>query len=183
MLNKFKEEFIPDFSQTNQPSASDPGSDSETARNPDKGKRKGGIIKTSDLVQLPMTAPKTGYSRIKLAGNLYIDIKGKYPEGFKPGWRFMDKMEELSFAVDDYVAPNSVQGRNSMRVGITDYKGKAIVQYSAFIGCDCMAEIDIKDSAAVIGEAKQTFRLINLLSSRNTCNGEFSLSGRSEATA
>jgi hypothetical protein len=148
--------------------ALDPKASNSNKKNNDKEKAKSEseqtIINENDFVQndnFPEKDPNN--SRIKIAKNLVLDIKGKYPLGYTPKWRFISYKSDLDFDVENYIVKRSTLGHGKRSIAISDYNGKAMIRFGAFITCDCYAEIVIKDSQNVITETPQTFKVTNFL--------------------
>lgn len=121
-------------------------------------------IRKKDFFQLSLI-PKydSNNTRIKIAKNLLIDIKGKYPKGYQPKWRSITyNINPIEFNVENWVVPNSSVQTDPRHMSIGgDKLGTAGLRFSAFIGCDCFADIIIKDSVAVITDKPQTFKVTN----------------------
>jgi hypothetical protein len=116
-------------------------------------------------------------TRFNIAKNLQIDIKGKYPLGYNPKWRFISYNHPLSCDVENWLFPRANIHHEDKNLSIGDYNGKAVIRWDAFITCECFADIIVKDSIAVITETPQTFELANfrkILNERSTgepCRG------------
>lgn len=120
------------------------------------------IIKEGSFYQnssFPEADP--GNTRVSLAGNLAIDIQGKYPPGYKPKWRFITYSSNLDFLMENYITPRSAIGHDKRKIEFGNYNGKAVLRFGAFISCDCYAEIIINDKLNVLTEEKQTFKVTN----------------------
>jgi uncharacterized protein YeeX (DUF496 family) len=127
-----------------------------------KDKSEQTVISENDFIQstsFPEKAPNN--TRLKIAKNLMLDIKGKYPAGYNPKWRFVSYKSSLDFDVENYVVKRSALGHDRREISIGDYKGKAVLRFGAFITCDCYAEIVIKDTVNVLTATPQTFKVTN----------------------
>ncbi|HWB27634.1 MAG TPA: hypothetical protein VG738_19290 [Chitinophagaceae bacterium] len=155
--------------ESNSPSQQ--GTDINNNDNATQGRPKGSAIKDADFVQNVTNPPlDSNNTRVMIAKNLFVDIKGRYPQGYGPKWRFIGTSSNLDFDVDDYVFPTTYQKHETKTIGIGDYEGKAVLSYNAFSTCDCYAEIEI-DSFAVLTAKPQTFRIIDfqkVLNSKTT---------------
>lgn len=184
VLDKAIEEFIPDLNQINQNPTSNPnsGSTQNQRENPNKGKSQGTLLsaktigaqtndgkrpelselKDEDFVQYPFRPQVDNKNtRFKVANNLYIEIKGRYPDGYLPKWRFINESSILKFRVEDWLNPRSQAGYDDQSIWIGDYKGKAVIRFKPHFNCECFAELDIKDTATVLMEEPQTYELVN----------------------
>jgi hypothetical protein len=137
-------------------------------------------LNDKDFIQNKTIPPKNeSDTRFKIAKNLMIDIKGKYPDGYTPKWRFINYNSPLNCDVENWLFPSSNINHEQKNMSIGDYNGKALIRWDAFITCECFADILIKDSIAVITEKPQTFELANfrkILNERSTgepCKGGF----------
>ena len=74
-----------------------------------------------------------GYSRLKIAGNLFIDVKGIYPEGYKPKWRCITYSSTINMTIEDWVAPGAAAAHNNTYIALGDIDGKAKFAFGAFI--------------------------------------------------
>ena len=127
-----------------------------------KAKQEQTIIKESDFIQNTSFAKiDRNDTRIKIANNLAIDIKGKYPAGYSPKWRFISYKTDLDFDVENYINKRSALGHDRRKIAIGSYNGKAVLRFGAFIGCDCFADIIINDSVNVLSQTPQTFKVTN----------------------
>ncbi len=127
-----------------------------------KDKSEQTVISENDFIQstsFPEKDPNN--TRLKIAKNLMLDIKGKYPAGYNPKWRFVSYKSSLDFDVENYVVKRSALGHDKREISIGDYKGKAVLRFGAFITCDCYAEIVIKDSINILTATPQTFKVTN----------------------
>lgn len=115
-------------------------------------------IKDNDLFQISNNPElKAGYSRIKIAENLVLDIQGIYAEGYKPQWKYINSYyAPFQFDFEDFVASRQLSKTANMSISISEYNGKAIVRFG-----DTYGEIDIKNSPALIRNEKQTFKIGN----------------------
>jgi hypothetical protein len=102
-----------------------------------------------------------GFSRLKIARNLALDVKGKYPIGYQPKWRFISYNSKLKFSKEDLAHPAYNSPPPSFDVSLGDNKGKAVLRIKMFSLCECFADIVISDTLAVIGSTPQTFQLTN----------------------
>ncbi len=140
---------------------SKPGAGSDNRNGAGNTRPKGSLIKDEDFVQNLTNPPRdSNNTRVMIAKNLYVDIKGRYPQGYSPKWRFIGTPAELDFDVDDYVFPSTYQKHEKKAVALLDYEGKAVLAYNAFVTCDCYAEIKI-DSFTVLTDKPQIFRVTN----------------------
>lgn len=140
------------------------GEETRTVKSAEKPKSKSEqtIISEKDFIQNTSFPKKdANNTRIKIADNLALDIKGKYPTRYSPKWRFISYKSLLDFDVENYVNKRSALGRDRRNIAIGNYKGKAVLRFSAFIGCDCFADIVVKDSQNVLTESNQTFKVTN----------------------
>lgn len=135
-------------------------------------------LKDEDFIQNSSTPLRdTANTRYRIARNLWIDIKGKYPNGYSPKWRFITYQSPLKLTTEDWVNPRSQTGVDEKNIWIGDYKGKAVIRFKAHFDCECFAEIITKDSISVLTENPQTYELGNftrILNDRATgepCNG------------
>jgi|GEM_PF-2283426 len=120
------------------------------------------VIKESDFVQDPVPHKKSpNNTRFKIADNLKIDIKGKYPAGYVPKWRFIFEKSPLTFDIENYIVKRTNLAHENIPIAITSYNGKAVLRFSAFINAALYADIVIKDSLAVLTQTPQTFKLTN----------------------
>lgn len=136
--------------------------DNEKSSSKSKKESEQTIISESDFKQnnnFPQENPNN--TRIRIAQNLALDIKGKYPSGYKPKWRFINYKSELDFDIENYINKRSELGHGRRSIAIGDYKGKAVLRFGAFIGCDCYAEIVIDEPLNVLTEVPQTFKVTN----------------------
>lgn len=110
-------------------------------------------------------------TRVRIAGNLAIDVAGRYPLGYKPAWRFITYKSQLSVTVEDWLRPKSAVGLSQAPFSIGDYGGKAVIRMNGGDGFDCFADIVIKGDLAVLSENPQVFELGNfrrILNERST---------------
>lgn len=126
------------------------------------GRPAGSDLNDEDFVQNAVNRKKDpNYSRLKIAKNLMVDVKGIYPTGYQPKWRFITYNSDLDMDVENWIVPGSGLQHNSKSIAIGDYNGRAVLRFGAFITCDCYADIVIKDSFAVLTETPQTFKVTN----------------------
>jgi hypothetical protein len=102
-----------------------------------------------------------GFSRLKIARNLALDVKGKYPIGYEPKWRFISYNSKLKFSKEDLAHPTYNSPPSSFDVSLGDNKGKAVLRIKMYTLCECFADIVISDTLGVIGTTPQTFQLTN----------------------
>lgn len=120
-----------------------------------------------------------GFSRLKIARNLAMDVKGKYPIGYEPKWRFISYNSKLKFNKEDLAHPTYNPPPSSFDLSIGDNKGKAVLRIKMYSLCECFADIVINDTLTVIGSAPQTFRLtnfqkiVNQMGSGEPCTSNF----------
>lgn len=110
-------------------------------------------------------------TRIRIAKNLMIDVKGRYPNGYKPKWRFITYNSNLKFSVEDWVNPKAQLRYEDRLLIIGDYGGKAVIRYKPHFDCECYADIIVKDSFNVITENTQVYEISNfrkILNERST---------------
>ena len=110
-------------------------------------------------------------TRIPIAGNLMIDVAGKYPLGYKPAWRFITYKSQLSVTIEDWLRPQSQVSQGPAPLHIGDYGGKAVIRMSGGDGFDCFADLLIKSNFVVLTEVPQVFELGNfrrILNERST---------------
>lgn len=124
-------------------------------------------IKDEDLIQHKPTAPKSGNTRYRIAKNLYIDMKGKYPSGYMPKWRFINYYSTIKFALENWIVPTASVQYDTKNIWIGDYKGKAVIRFKPHFNCECYADILVKDSVSVIDGVTQTYELGNFTSILN----------------
>lgn len=118
-------------------------------------------IKESDFYQTEnVKEPMNGFSRLKIANNLFLHVKGVYPKGYNPNWRFISYRSELQYEVADWVFQNAHTKYDKIAFTLGDYDGKAIIEFKPYIGSLGYAVINIKDMA-VISEKPQTFKITN----------------------
>lgn len=115
----------------------------------------------STLYQASARPPKPGYSRLPVARNLAIEVKGGYPRGYQPKWRFISYASPLKVKKDDWIYPSATVKSTEFKLSIGDYKGKAVLRIKMYILCECFADIEIGDSLAVITQTPQTFKVTN----------------------
>ncbi len=107
-------------------------------------------------------------TRIPIAKNLMIDIKGKYPNNYLPKWRFISYTSALKFAREDWVNPSPNLVYQDKDIAIGDYGGKAVIWLKPYYNCECYADIIVKEDFAVITETPKIFELGNF---RKILNG------------
>lgn len=125
-----------------------------------KDKSEQTVISENDFIQsasFPEKDPNN--TRLRIAKNLMLDIKGKYPAGYNPKWRFVSYKSSLNFDVENYVVKRSSLGNENIAIALGDYKGKAMVRVG--VCGDCYAEIVTKDTINVLTATPQTFKLTN----------------------
>lgn len=108
----------------------------------------------------------------KIANNLELDIAGNYPKGYEPKWQYLSTMDRLDFVLEQFVNKYSpATKKDTKNIFIGYYDGKAVVRFTQFVTCDCIADLDIKSGIARISTQQQTFRLVNF---RKYMNGKAS---------
>ena len=118
-------------------------------------------------------APDPNNTRIRVAGNLMLDITGQYPNGYQPAWRFISKPSPLSVKIENWAHPQSKVRHSDFNLFIGDYGGKAVIRFKAQGGFDkeCFADIVIKNAPVVLASNPQVFELGNfrrILNDRST---------------
>ena len=126
-------------------------------------------IKESDFnIHRQATLVSAGFSRISIAGNMFIDVK-KLNENTTPAsWRFINYKAQLNFTKENLYYKNASTTTYNYSLGIGDYDGSAVIRMNLHATCECIANIDTKGNKVLIGVAPQTFRLINF---RKILNG------------
>ncbi len=118
-----------------------------------------------------VTAPSSSMTRYPIAKNLFVDLKGNYPNGYAPKWRFISYPSSMSVTVENWFYPNANVRHENYPFSIVAYNDKAVLRLHPFIGCECFADIVVKDSFAVINNSPQTFQITNfrkILNERST---------------
>lgn len=114
---------------------------------------------------------RKGYTRVKIAENLVLDIKGEYPEGYKPRWKYWDIYNSLTFQMDNYVSPRPLFKTSLNDFSILENNGKAAVRFNG-----CIGEIVTKDNVVFLTETPQSFKVINFKKAKNPaincCDGK-----------
>lgn len=158
---------------TNPVAANPPGATTSTASAARASARpKLSELRDEDFVQNAQN-PEEGpnNTRVRIAGNLAIDVAGQYPLGYKPAWRFITYKSQLSVTVEDWLQPKSQVQQSPAPFSIGDYSGKAVIRMNGGDGFDCFADIAIKGDLAVLSENPQVFELDNfrrILNERST---------------
>lgn len=150
---------------------------------PTKGRPKFSELKDEYFVQNASNPPKnSGDTRFRIAKNLMIDIRGKYPNGYQPKWRFISYSSNLKFSREDWLHPKAQLGYQDKSISLGDYGGKAVIRFKPHFDCECFADILIKDSISVLTENPQVYEVGNfrkILNERST--GEPCVGGLSNA--
>jgi hypothetical protein len=110
-------------------------------------------------------------TRIRLAGNLFVDMTGKYPIGYDPKWRFISYPSSLSVEKENWFRPTSQVAHAKYPLTIGEYNNKAVVRLTPVPGCECFADILIKNDFTVLNNQPQTFKITNfrkILNERST---------------
>lgn len=131
---------------------------------PNSEKNQGGKLKNSRIDESEFTKVASkplldtnNYTRVKIAGNLLVDIKGKYPKGYQPNWRFFTYNSPLTFDAGNYVVAYPLSNTDTRNIAIGDYKGKAVLRWD--VGFECFADITINDDYTVLTNKPQTFKV------------------------
>ena len=134
-------------------------------------------ISDADFVQNSSIKEKSeNDTRFRLSSNLFIDMKGKYPLGYFPKWRFINEKSRLKVTVENWMRPTSNVRYEDYPISIVTYNNKPVIRLHPFMGCECFADIVVKGNVAVINETPQTFQIANfrrILNERSTgepCN-------------
>lgn len=142
------------------------------------GRPKLSALHDEDFTQHTSNPPRSeSNTRFRIAKNLLIDIKGKYPVGYAPRWRFISYSSPLSVDVENWYHPSSRATHQNYAISIGEYNNKAVVRLHPFMSCECFADIVVKDSFTVLTDQPQTFQLTNfrkILNDRSTgepCRG------------
>lgn len=120
------------------------------------------IVNRKDFFQsesFPKVNPQN--TRYKITQNIAVDIKGKYPIGYEPRWQFFSYNGYLDFEVDNFIVKRPLSNAERKTISIGNYSGKTVVRFSAFIGADCVCDVEIKDTLNIISNTPQTFKLSN----------------------
>jgi len=155
----------------NKKPADSPTRDGQEARNGTRTNDEGGggrpnlsELRDEDFRQNDSSpAPDPNNTRIRVAGNLMIDIAGHYPNGYQPAWRFISKPSPLSVKIENWAHPQSKVRHSDFNLFIGDYGGKAVIRFKAEGGFDkeCFADIVIKNAPVVLASNPQVFELAN----------------------
>ncbi|OYQ43373.1 hypothetical protein CHX27_10260 [Flavobacterium aurantiibacter] len=121
-------------------------------------------IKVNQNKGFPKASDKD--TRFAIAGNLYIDVAGKYPSGFEPKWKFITYQAQIVTPYEDYINPTAALKSQRGTFAIGDYQGKAVLMFGTTETCDCYADIEI-DEAAIISSKPQTFKVSNFTKIEN----------------
>jgi hypothetical protein len=135
-----------------------------------------------DFIQHPSTAFNLTDTRFPIAKNLAIGLKGNYPKGYSPKWRFVSYPSEVNIAIENWLFPNANVRHENYPFSIVAYNNKAVLRLNTFIGCECFADIVVKDTMAVIDNTPQTFQITNfrkILNERSTGEPCIPMSGNS----
>lgn len=136
------------------------------------GRPKLSEINETDFIQNTSNPPKENNDTwVRIAGNLMINMKGKYPVGYSPKWRFISYPSSLSVEKENWFRPTSQVGHTNYPLSIGEYNNKAVVRLTPVPGCECFADIVIKNNFTVINNQPQTFQITNfrkILNERST---------------
>jgi hypothetical protein len=119
-------------------------------------------------------------TRFQIAKNLMIDIKGKYPNGYLPKWRFINYPSPLKFARENWINPTANLFYEDKNISMGDYGGKAVIRFKPHYNCECYADIIVKENFAVITGTPKVFeignfrKILNEMSTGEPCIGGFS---------
>ncbi len=110
----------------------------------------------------PPSPPQPGFSRVSVVGNLFVDVRGTYPQGYGGKWIGVGAQTSVPVSQTWYV--NRGEQRSTIHQPIilaSDSSGRA--QFGFMVrGVTCYGDITGVDGPVVITEAPQTFRLSNL---------------------
>ena len=96
-------------------------------------------------------------TRMRIAENFFIDMKGKYPAGYFPKWRFISYPSNLSVTKENWISPTSQVAYTTRSLEIGEYGNKAVIRERMVPDCECFADIIIKNGVAVLTSQPQTF--------------------------
>lgn len=114
-------------------------------------------FRTSDLYQLPsVPSCPHGYTRVKIADNLAIDILGEYPAGYGPDWKHVRGYSTEVFKYSSYIGARQITKEAFGAFSIQSVRGKAVLVYDRRYG-----EIIIANNLALISSREQTFKVVN----------------------
>lgn len=129
-------------------------------------------ISDADFIQNTSNPTKNeSDTRFRIAKNLVIDMKGKYPVGYLPKWRFINYQSSLSVEKENWFRPTSKIAYTKYPLWIGQYDDKAVVRLTAVPGCECFADIVVKKDFTVLTNQPQTFQITNfrkILNERST---------------
>jgi hypothetical protein len=149
-----------------------------------KGRPKLSELKDEDFIQNAENPQRsTENTRFRIAKNLMIDIKGKYPNGYQPKWRFINYKSQLNFDMENWYYKSSSIQQSNFSIDLGEYNNKAVIRINAHANCDCFADIVVKDSLSILTEKPQTYQVTNfrrILNDRST--GEPCRSGSNQVT-
>ncbi len=129
-------------------------------------------ISDADFIQNTSNPPKNeSDTRFRIAKNLVIDMTGKYPVGYLPKWRFINYTSSLSVEKENWFRPTSKIAYTKYPLSIGQYDDKAVVRLTPVPGCECFADIVVKNDFTVLNSQPQTFQITNfrkILNERST---------------
>ena len=95
-----------------------------------------------------------------LTKNIYTNIDGEYPSGYKPRWRLVNTTGNLEMNVENYLSSRGRADNISIPFSITEYQGKSVIKFSVF-SCECAADIQLGKDKVTLSDNAQTFDLTN----------------------
>ncbi|NID13446.1 hypothetical protein [Fibrivirga algicola] len=95
-----------------------------------------------------------------ITNQLYVDINGKYPDGYKPEWRLVGNPQKLSTNFESYASNTGGTGKDEILVGLIDYQGKTVLNFKA-IRCNCVANFDLPIEKLTLSKIPLRLKLIN----------------------
>lgn len=113
---------------------------------------------------------KSDYTRFNIGENLALDIKGIYPNNFKPSWKNINGYSHIEFDFENYIA-SRLSPTEINDFSLYELKSKAMVYFNG-----CVGEVVINSQSVILSDEPKTFRITNFKNAynmeNNCCNGK-----------
>ncbi|MFP5041895.1 hypothetical protein [Parasediminibacterium sp. JCM 36343] len=122
------------------------------------------LSELKDEKDIIVTTVEPNTTKVEIAKNLILYIKGKYPTGYKPNWKCVWSPDNIVFKAENNVVKRPIFNTDNLKANIAAIENKAIVFFDGGI-----SDIIIPNGVAIINEQPQTFKLDNF---RNFKDGQ-----------
>ena len=116
-------------------------------------------LNAQDIV---VTNIEPNITKVEIAKNLILNIKGKYPSNYKPIWNCVWNPRGIEYNLENNVVKHPIIKTEKIITNLESSDNKATV---FFDGCIC--DIKLPTQIVTINERPQTFELVNFRSIKN----------------